>query len=421
MKITLEKADFQKEYNSYLKEILKDIQMPGFRRGKVPQSVLERKGGQSFKEDVMNQIAGNTVKTIFEDESFPPEFTPLPFRDPEIDGKLVFDLEKDFVFSVTYDIAPQFGELSIDGFEVEVESAEASDADVQRELNKIRERNAIVIDRDEGEKARKGDVVTVNYGEVDEAGAVKAGTEREGFVFEVGLGRTLYQFDDDVIGLKVGEERVIKRKKDAADGGGPIQLRIKATKIQKRDLPDLDDEFAQDVSEKYKTLADLKKALKEQLNAQIERRLEEKVREELLEKIAGDKEIEIPASLILAETQNRVRDLLQRGVQPGSKDFQVIYASVDAMLRRFYLISELVKQNKIEATDGEIEAEIRAAAKSVGDDEESFLAYVKEHKAAEDEVKAKIVESKLFALLKEKNTIKKGKKATYLDLFPEDE
>jgi trigger factor len=113
---------------------------------------------------------------------------PLPYSTPEVAETPAFDLEKDFTFSVSYDVFPQFSVGNTDGIEVEIPKVEISAEDEGRELEELRQRNAIVIDKESGTAAEKGDVVTVDYAELDASGARSGTPER--LVFSVGSGET---------------------------------------------------------------------------------------------------------------------------------------------------------------------------------------------------------------------------------------
>ncbi len=112
---------------------------------------------------------------------------------------------------MTYDVFPEVKPGDWKGIDIEVPSVSIAKADEERELAEIRERNAIVVDKEEAAKVAKGDIITVDYSELGDNDVVKAGSEREDFVFEVGTGYNLYKFDEDVIGMKKGDRKPSKK------------------------------------------------------------------------------------------------------------------------------------------------------------------------------------------------------------------
>ena len=168
--------------------------------------------------------------------------------------------------------------------------------DEKRELKRYQDQNAIVSEK-KGGKAAKENVVTVNYIELDENDNEIEDTKREDFTFTVGTGYNYYKFDDEIIGMKKDEEKVIE-KEYAEDfeykelAGKKVKLKITVTSVKAKKLPELDDELAQDISEKYKTLDDLKKDIKERQEGMIENKLKAVKQEKILEKIIENSEVD---------------------------------------------------------------------------------------------------------------------------------
>ncbi|MDR2467354.1 MAG: trigger factor [Spirochaetaceae bacterium] len=426
--ITLSQDEVQTEYTKYLANLLKDIQLPGFRRGKVPRTVLERKAGEALREEALNHIIGETTSAFFKGDSLDKKFAPLPFSDPQVEGAPQLDLEHDLEYSVTYDIAPEVTLGKCEGFEIEVADAELSDADVARELEEIRERNAIVLDRAAGEPSQKGDVITTNYALVGENGII-AGSEREDFTFELGSGRNIYQFDDKITGMKAGEEREFEKSwpanfKDASLAGTTKKIHVKVTAVKKKDLPELDDEFAQDVDEKYATLTDLKKDIRIKLQKQLDERLELLRNNEILKKIREASTIELPESMLHYEIGNDLYQMTGQfpaeGLKPlleNNKDLMnQLRPNAEIRLRNMLILEKLAEEHHIEVSESDLEAEYSIYAKNVNEEEAHVREFFK-NDARKTELKRIIRDKKLFSILSSKNQLKKKKKVAYLDLF----
>ena len=172
-------------------------------------------------------------------------------------------------------------------------------------MKAIQERNAVVIDKKEGERVEKDNIVTIDYKELDDSGTAIPGSEREGFVFTVGTGENIYKIDDEIVGMKKDETKEISKtydakeeNKDLAGKTKKISVTVKAIKL--RDLPALDDELAQDVSEKYKTLDDLKKDISKGLESAKNRKIAELKSQSLLEQLVEKNPIVLPKSMIQA-------------------------------------------------------------------------------------------------------------------------
>ena len=435
--LTIGKDDVRSEYNGMIADYTKNIQLPGFRKGKVPKEVLERKFGDSLKQEALGRIVEKSVEEVFSDESLAREDRPLPYSRPELseDEKLELDFDKDLQFSVIYDVLPKLTVGKWEGLTVEIPDVSVSDEDLNRELEQVRERNAIVLDKDDNEKAAKDDVVTVNYSELNDSGVVIEGTERQDFVFTLGSGYNIFRFDDDVIGMKKGETKDFDKSfaddfDDKELAGTTIKLRVSLTALKIKKLPDLDDDLAQDVDEKFNTLEDLKTSIRDRLNKAIEQRLKEIKTNQLLEKIMETTPVIIPESMIRIELDSRWRNLARRfntdteGLyrimeQSGQKAASVLDEWRPAASKAIHsrlIVETLMEDLKLEASNEDMEKEIENLAEATGDSAEQIREYY-QREEMQEYLKEEVKERKLFDILAEKNTVKPGKKSNYVDFM----
>ncbi|MDR0586130.1 MAG: trigger factor [Treponema sp.] len=437
IKLTLkvDKEDVRSQYDELVNNYVKTIQIPGFRKGKVPREVLERKFGGSLKDEALNSIFGKTISEVFEDESFPKDDQPLPYSTPRIDGEPVLDFENDLVFSVIYDVLPKLTVGPWKGLEVEVPDVSVTDEDLNRELEEIRERNAIVLDRDDGEAAVKNDVVTVTYCELDGDKNPVKGSEREDFVFTLGSGYNLYGFDDDIVGMKKNETKDITKTfpedynyRDLA--GKTVTVRVTLTALKEKKLPGLDDDLAQDVDEKYNTLDDLKNSIKDRLSTNLERRLRDITVSNILEKILENTPIDLPESMLRLELDSRWRNLARRfNVSPEELEKTLGKSGqnpenireewkgdAEKALKSRLVVETLMRDLELEASEEETEKEIEGIMSYSDAPAEDIKKYYEQENIRES-LKEDIKERKLFDLFLAENKVKKGERKKYLDLM----
>lgn len=435
LSITVKKEDVRSEYDELLKDYTKTIQIPGFRKGKVPKDVLVRKFGDALKGEALGKIVEKAVGGIFEDESFPKENRPLPYSTPQVQEEPKLDLDSDLQFSVIYDVLPGVKVEKWEGLEAEYPDVSISDDDLSRELDTIRERNAIVLDKNDGEAAASGDVATVNYCELKDSGEVLPKTEREDFTFTIGTGYNIYKFDDYVIGMKKEETKEFSitfaedfEDKELAGTTKKLRLKLNALKIKK--LPDLDDDLAQDVDEKFKTLEDLKNSIRERLNKDLEYRLREIKISKLLEKMVESTPVEIPESMLRVELDSRWRNLARRFNTDANGLYKIMGNSnekaeaiveswkpdASKALHSRLIVETLLEELKLEASDEEAEKEIERLALEANADIEDYKKYYEDERIR-DYLKEDIMERKLFDILLDKNTLKPGKKENFMDLM----
>jgi trigger factor len=435
LSLTVPRDDVYAAYLELLREYTKNIQLPGFRKGKVPREVLERKFGEGLASEAAGRVIEKTLDAVLDDPGLARGERPLPYSTPELDGKPEINLETDLHFSVVYDVLPvvQVGQWK--GLVVEAPCAEISEEDIARELETIRERNTIVLDRNDGDAAQNGDVVTVHYCEIDEAGEEVPNSRRDDFVFALGTGQNLYRFDDEVTGMKKGETKEFTKTFPADFGHSPLagqtkKIRVTLTALKEKKIPDLDDDLAQDVDEEFSTLDDLKNSIRERLSENLERHLRSIKINLLLEKIMETTPVVLPESMVRVEMEGRLRGLARRFntdtetmlrmfMRDGNNldDIeQDLRPPAEKALHSRLIIETLMEEQKIEASDEDMEHKFEIMAAESG----SSIEDVKKHfgnDAIQEELRDDIKEQKLLDMLLAENTIKPGKKEQYLDLM----
>jgi trigger factor len=434
--LTVGKDDIRAEYDALIANYGKTMQIPGFRKGKIPREVLIRKFDDAFRGETLGTVVEKAITEVFDDESFPKENRPLPYSTPQLeDEELKLDPDADLTFSVVYDTLPQITVGPWKGHEAEVPDAEVSDEDIGRELDAVRERNAIVLDKDDDAAAAAGDVVTVNYGEISGAGELVPGTERQDFVFTLGTGYNVFKFDDEVTGMKKGETREIDKSypedfEDKDLAGKTKKIRVTLTALKERRLPELDDELAQDVDEKFTTLEDLKNSIRERLTGNLEKRLREITVSRLLEKIMESTPVDVPESMVRIELEGRWRNMarqfnmdpgeLTKNMEKSGNGRDAIFegwrpAAVKALQSRL-IVETLIQDLGFEAGDEEIGKEFETMAEESGMSIDEIKKYY-ESDEMKEYLRTDIKERKFFDLLLAENTIKKGNHTKYLDLI----
>ncbi|PIE98160.1 MAG: trigger factor [Treponema sp.] len=433
--VTVSKKDAKTKYDEILNKYTKEAQLPGFRKGKVPAAVLQRKYGEGIKMEAASEVIEESLKELFDE--FDRYSKPLAYKQPELVGEIDFNPEKDFLFSVKYDVFPKVEFKKIEGFTIEVPKVSGEDEALSESLKEVQLRNSFVKDKPDSEVAEKDNVATINYCELDENDATIAGTEREDFSFPIGSEHNLYKIDDDIIGMKKGEEKIIKKSfdKDFSDpslAGRDVKIKVKLTALKYRELPDLDDELAQDVSPKYKTLDDLKDSLSKQIKVSVENKILSLKKEAFFDKVLEENEFRLPQSMIDAELNSRWNNFasqvgltpqqLEETISKGGDEFNknVFFNSnrkeSERALKERVVIETLLEEKKPEVSDDEIENEYKKLAESSNSTiEEIKEQYSKLH--YEEYFKETVKESKLIKELLEKCTIKEGKAISVKELF----
>ncbi len=422
---TISKEDVKAGYDEQLKNIAKNIQLPGFRKGHVPFKTIESKYGEALKAEIAGDLIDKALNELMnQEENF--EIRPLPYSQPMLDKMPEFDLEKDLTFTVKYDVFPAVEVKNFDGITIKEPQVEIGKKEIEEELKAIQDRNATVLDKKDGDKVAKDDIVTINYKELNDDDSTIAGSEREGFVFTVGTGENIYKIDDEITGMAKNETKVINKEID----GAKKKISVTVTAVKVRQLPALDDDLAQDVSDKFKTLDDLKADISKNLENAKNRKLAEIKSQDLLNQLVEKNPVELPASMLKAELSSRfemmaqqfqttpeqLEKMIEKSGQTKEAMLKEWTGDSEKMLKSRLIVDTLIREKNISVTPEEIEAEYAKLAEDYGMAVEEVKKQYSDARSKEylmDEVK----ERKLFEELYKQVKVTKGDKKSFADLF----
>ena len=429
--VTIAKKDVAETYENTLKNYVKNAQIPGFRKGHVPANVLERKYGDSIKADTLGTLIDQSFDEIFKEET---ENRPLPYAQPTMEKAPELDITKDLTYTVKYDVFPKVEVKDFAGVNVKEPQVTITDDDLSDEIKTIQERNATVTEKKDG-VVEKDNIVTINYVEVGEDGKEITDTKREDYVFTVGSGENLYKIDDEVVGMKKDETKEITKeyKKDFENSdlaGKTVKLNVTVKAVKIRDIPALDDDFAQDVNDKYKTLQDMKDDLKKNMELAVSRRVKELKNNSLLEQLVEKNKFDIPASMLAAELDGRWRMMAQQFQTTPEQLDKMIAASgqskeamlnewtgdSEKMLKSRIIVDSLIRARNISVTPEEIEEQYKRIADEGGMTVEEVKKHYEDPRSKEyliDDTK----ENKLYDQLYKEVKVSKGDKISFKDLF----
>ena len=346
--------------------------LPGFRKGKVPMYIIEKEYGAGvFYEDAANFAIPDAYEEAAKESGLE-----IVSR-PEID---VVEIEKgkDFVFTATVAVKPEVTLGDYKGIEVEKKTVKVMAADVNAEIDKVREQNSRMITV-ENRGIKKDDTAVIDFeGFVD--GEPFQGGKGEDYSLVIGSHSFIDTFEDQLVGKKAGEEVDVnvtfpEEYHEASLKGKPALFKVTVKEIKKKELPKLDDEFASEVSE-FETLKEYKASVKKNLT---ERRKEEAKREkenEVVEKVVENITVELPEPMVDEQTQQMIQEFAGRLSSQGlsfDQYMQMTGMTVDALMgqmkpeaekriRTRLALEAIVDAEKIKATAKDIDKEIENMA-----------------------------------------------------------
>ena len=370
--ITVEAAKFDAAVDSAYQKNKGKIALPGFRKGKAPRAMIEKMYGTGvFYEDAANELIPEAYETAAKESEL--EIV----AQPEIE---VTQMEKgtDFIFTATVAIKPEVTLGDYKGIEVEKKEAEVSEEEITAEIDKAREANSRLITI-EDRATEDGDTVIIDFdGYVD--GKQFEGGYAEDYTLVLGSHSFIDNFEDQLVGKNLGEDvevNVTFPEEYHVDElkGKPALFKVKIKEIQKKELPELDDDFAQDVSD-FDTLdeykADVEKKILENKENQIKREQEDQI----IEKIIENAQMEIPQQMITAQTRQMTQEFAQRlqsqglsleqymqftGLTPQKMMEDLEPQALKRIQSRLGLEAVVAAEN-IEASDEEIDKELENMA-----------------------------------------------------------
>ena len=374
-KLTIEVSaeEFEKAVQkAYLKNKGK-INVQGFRRGKAPRNIIEKMyGPEVFFEDAANDL----IPEAYEEELANCDLEIV--SQPKID---VVQIKKGepFIFTAEVALKPEVTLGEYKGLKVEVEDAAVTDEDVDKEIEAERDRNARTVSV-EGRAAQLDDTVTIDFeGFVD--GEAFEGGKGENYPLVLGSHSFIDNFEDQLVGKEVGDEVEVNvtfpQNYQAEElAGKKAMFKVKINEIKAKELPELDDDFAQDVSE-FDTLAEYKEDVKKKLTERKEQEVKRAKEEAVIEKIIENAAMEIPEPMVDAQVRQMVEDFAGRIQQQGLSFEQYMQFSgltPDKMLEEMrpnalkriqsrLVLEAVVEAEKIEVSDERVDQELADMAK----------------------------------------------------------
>ena len=382
--ITVEAEKFDEAIKKVYFKSAKYFNIPGFRKGKAPMQIVEKYYGKEiFYEDAFNEVAQDALE-----EAVAENKVEVVSR-PEVDIKQI-EKGKDLIFTVVMQTKPEAELGKYKGIEIPKIEYNVSDEDINHELGHMQEHNSRLISVDD-RAVEKGDIATIDFeGFVDDKAF--EGGKAENYDIELGSNTFIPGFEDQIVGMKIDEEKDVNVKfpdeyfsKELA--GKDATFKVKLHEIKKKELPKLDDEFAKDVSE-FDTLDELKEDIKAKLEKQNADKEKYETEEAVVKALCENVKVDIPSGMVETEVDRMLNDFKQRLSYQGLKldQYLKMLGKTEEEMRKEYepqanegiksrlAIEAVIKAEKIEATDKEIDKKIKEMAINYGkENDEEFL------------------------------------------------
>ncbi len=294
-------TELQPDFDRAYKQLAQQVRLPGFRPGKAPAKLLEARIGRGA---VLEQVVNDALPIRYSEAVTSSDVQPI--GQPQIEVTKIEDGEQ-LVFTAEVDVRPKIELPDLDALTVTVDPTEVTDEEVESELESLRARfgTLTAVER----AAQKGDVVAIDVASTVDGEAVPDATA-EGMTREVGSGQLVDGLDEAIVGLPAGESRVFTTTLAAGEHvGQSAQMTVTVTSVKERELPDLDDEFAQLASE-FDTVDELKASLRDQVGRLKRVQQAEQIRDAAIEALLEQVEVPLPEAVVQAQVDETVHNAL---------------------------------------------------------------------------------------------------------------
>lgn len=378
MEMTAAAADLERYRAIAMKKVAKEVNIPGFRPGKVPAKIIENYVG----EEALLQEALEEMLQEFYSEAID-QTGIFPVDHPHIDVKKLARGEE-VQLEVKVMVKPEVKLGQYKGIEVTKEVYVPTEEDIDQEIQHMRERIARTIDLPEGSAIEKGDTAVIDFeGFVNDVPF--EGGKAEKYALSVGSGTFVPGFEDQLIGVKSGEAAEVKvtfpAEYHSADlAGKDAVFKVFVHEVRRRDLPPVDDDFVKDMREDCDTVAELREKLKEELNEKAEQMALEVAQNKVLEQVVNNAEIDVPAIMIDDKLDRMLQDFEGQLSYQGltlEKFFQLTGSNraewrakqqdrAEMSVKQDLVLEAIVKAENIEADEADMDKQMQEIADSYG-------------------------------------------------------
>jgi trigger factor len=403
LKITAQ--DIDARVDAEVKKVAPQVRMPGFRPGKVPANLVRKMHGEALTQDALNSTIQEGVQKLIADHKLRPAMQPSVSLEGE------FAPGSDAEVKVELEVLPDVPTPSIEGLKLERLVIPTDESAIDAQLEQIAGQQKAWSDAEEGYAAQQGDQVTMDFvGKVD--GVAFEGGTGEGMAIEIGSGRLIPGFEDQLVGVKAGDEKQIEVTFPADYGaenlaGKPATFDLKITKVQTAGETKIDEDFAKNLG--LESLEQLRGILKGQLENETGGLTRTHMKRKLLDQLAAGHDFPVPPSMVEAEFQQIWAQLEHEAGHEEDpeaakveleKDRDDYRAIAERRVRLGLLLSEIGQANGVEVTQAEMNRLIAQAAQQYRpEDQQRFFQYIQQEPMAAAQLRAPLYEDKVVDFL----------------------
>jgi trigger factor len=399
LNIVMAKADLEPIREKELLKIRKDVQFPGFRKGKAPLSMIKKSYGQNVEAQTMESAVQNALeKAVTENEI---QIVGMPDA-----KKIDFNDDGDLMMTIEVDTYPEVELKNYKGFEFIKDTYIIEDSFVEENINRLRKQQATKTEV--SGKAEDGQIVVIDMQELDQDGVPLKGKKYNDITISIGEGRFDPELEKQIIGLEKDIPTKISKEypKDYAQkemAGKKENYEITVKKIETETLPELDEEFVKKANPNVKTVEEFRDSVKAGIEQDYKREGENRFSQELSQKLIEENPFDVPDALVENYLDNVIKDVKQRDPKADERSLREYYKTDSLANMKWHYIKEQVgKDENISVEEKDIEEFMEKI------DSEEIRKMYKENEAAMNEVKHSLKDRKVHDFLVENSIIKEN-------------
>ncbi len=412
--IEVPQEDVVRELDSAYQQLKKTAKIKGFRPGKAPRSVLKR----LYRKDVHADVSAKLIQNAFVEALKETNLNIV--GSPKLDPPELSD-QSAYVFDAEVEVHPEIADIDYKGLELTRNQYSVTDEEIDMQLKMLRTNMAKRQKIDEDRPAQAGDLVVIDYEGFQDGKPHEETRKTENFITKIGEGQVVKDLDEGLKGMKAGEEKEVEVQfpedyfsKSLA--GQKLVFKIKLHEIREEILPELNDEFARNVSDKFENLDALKAKIRENLEGGYAKRVEQELNEQIFRQLLDKVEFEVPETLVDAELDHILNEAEQKFVQ-NNRSFEDLGLSrekladqyrptAEKQVRRHMILSKLMDQEKLELTDEELDKGFQEMADNYQQPADFIKGYYDQNKEGLAFFKHTLLEKKALNLIINSNEIR---------------
>ncbi|HAU15136.1 MAG: trigger factor [Pseudomonadales bacterium] len=388
-----------------LKDAAKQVRIDGFRPGKVPLKEVRRRFGKSIREEVIGEVVSNSFYDAVTKESLSPAGYPSIERTKDQPGQ---DLE----FVATFEVYPEVTVQGLDNISVVRPVAEINETDIDNMIERLREQRAAFEEVDRA--AEQGDQVNINFLGTKDGEAFEGGTA-DGQNLVLGSGQMIPGFEDGIIGMSKGEEKVIdvtfpEDYHSEELKGQAVQFKITVNKVESKTLPEVNEEFIKNFTQKAETSMDEFRAeIRNNMERELKNAIKNRVKKEVMDGVLENNDVEVPKALIDSEIDRQRQQMMQQFGGGQNFDMNMLPAELfegqaTRAVKLALVLGELIKEKEVKADAERVRSTIEEMAQPY-ENPEQVVSWYYENQQMLQQVEAMVLEDQVVDLILEQATV----------------